>query len=129
MDKVYPRKLKKRLLEEIEHPEIVLLTGMRQVGKTTLIKDIFNHIQSDNKIYIDLENPLNQMIFEEKNFDNIIYNLAQLGLNPKDKMYIFLDEIQLVPEIVKPIKYIYDNYNVKFFLTGSSSFLPEEPFP
>jgi predicted AAA+ superfamily ATPase len=129
MDKVYPRKLKKRLLEEIEHPEIVLLTGMRQVGKTTLIKDIFNHIQSDNKIYIDLENPLNQIIFEEKNFDNIIYNLAQLGLNPKDKMYIFLDEIQLVPEIVKPIKYIYDNYNVKFFLTGSSSFYLKNLFP
>jgi predicted AAA+ superfamily ATPase len=69
------------------------------------------------------------MIFEEKNFDNIIYNLAQLGLNPKDKMYIFLDEIQLVPEIVKPIKYIYDNYNVKFFLTGSSSFYLKNLFP
>jgi predicted AAA+ superfamily ATPase len=129
MDKVYPRKLKKRLLEEIEHPEIVLLTGMRQVGKTTLIKDIFNHIQSDNKIYIDLENPLNQMIFEEKNFDNIIYNLAQLGLNPKDKMYIFLDEIQLVPEIVKPIKVHLRQLQCEIFPDWLKQFLLEESFP
>jgi len=39
---------------------------MRQVGKATLLKDIYNHIEAENKIFIDLENPLNRKIFEKK---------------------------------------------------------------
>lgn len=129
MEKIYPRKLRKKLIEELNSREIVLLTGMRQVGKTTLMKDIFNNVESENKIYIDLENPLNQAIFEEKNFDNIVYNLTQFGLNPKERMFVFIDEVQILPQIVKPVKYIYDHYDVKFFLTGSSSYYLKNLFP
>jgi len=129
MEKIYPRKLRKKLIEELNSREIVLLTGMRQVGKTTLMKDIFNNVESENKIYIDLENPLNQAIFEEKNFDNIVYNLTQFGLNPKERMFVFIDEVQILPQIVKPIKYIYDHHDVKFFLTGSSSYYLKNLFP
>lgn len=42
---------------------------------------------------------------------------------------IFLDEFQAKPEITKAIKYLYDHYNVKFFLTGSSSFYLKNLFP
>lgn len=35
MDKIYPRRLRNKLIEDLMHPEVVLLTGMRQVGKTT----------------------------------------------------------------------------------------------
>ena len=35
---------------------------------------------------------------------------------------IAIDELQLVPGITSVIKYLYDNYPVKFVLTGSSSF-------
>ncbi len=48
--------------------------------------------------------------------------LEASGLNLKSKCTIALDEIQSMPEIVNVIKYWYDTYNVKFIITGSSSF-------
>jgi predicted AAA+ superfamily ATPase len=129
MEKIYPRKLKRILVKEIKKPQITLITGMRQVGKTTLLKDIFNHIETENKIFIDLENPLNRKIFEEKNYDNVIGNLKVAGLKSEKNAYVFVDEIQIMPEISRVIKYLYDHYKIKFFLTGSSSFYLKNLFP
>ncbi len=126
---IYTRKLFKQLIKEIDSKSITVLTGMRQVGKTTLMRSVFDCIDSDNKTFLDLENPLNQKIFEEENFDNILINLENFGINSKDKAYLFLDEIQLIPNLVKAIKYLYDHYQIKFFLTGSSSFYLKGLFP
>jgi len=126
---IYPRRLTKKLAKEINSQRIIVLTGMRQTGKTTLMRQIFNLVKDKNKAFIDLENPLNQKIFEEKNFDNILLNLKELGINPEKKCYLFLDEIQLMPEISKIIKYLYDHYQIKFFLSGSSSFYLKNLFP
>jgi len=127
--KIFPRRLSPFLLKELELPRIVVLTGMRQVGKTTLMRRTFDAIKSANKIFLDLENPLNQKIFEEKNYDNIIANLESLGFHADKKPFVFLDEVQIVPGIVKAIKYLYDHYRIKFFLTGSSSFYLKNLFP
>lgn len=127
--KIYPRRLTPFLLKEIKLPRIVVLTGMRQVGKTTLMRQIFNKIGTPNRIFLDLENPLNQKIFEEENFDNIISNLEYAGLPSIKKSFVFLDEVQLAPKIVKAVKYLYDHHKIKFFLTGSSSFYLKNLFP
>jgi len=116
-------------MKEINMSGIVVLTGMRQVGKTTLIRQVFESIGTKNKIFLDLENPLNQKIFEEENFDSIIFNLEHAGLTKGEKSFVFLDEMQLVPKVVKAVKYLYDHYKIKFFLTGSSSFYLKNLFP
>ncbi len=127
--KIYPRRLTPVLVKEIGLPRIVILTGMRQVGKTTLLRQMFDNTKSQHKIFLDLENPLNQKLFEEENFDNIIANLARLDFSLGKKSFIFLDEVQLAPKIVKAIKYLYDHYRIKFILTGSSSFYLKDLFP
>src|SRR3989339_1198736 len=119
---IYPRKLLSVLQKQVKSRQIVVLTGMRRVGKTTLYQSIFDQIPSTNKLFLDIENPLDQKIFEEKDFNNIIFNLKKLGLDPNKKIYLFLDEIQAMPKIVTTIKYLYDHYQIKFFLTGSSSY-------
>lgn len=119
---IYQRKLLSTLIKQIKSPEIIVLTGMRRVGKTTLYKTLFDAIPSPNKIFLDIENPLDQKIFEEIDYNNVWKNLGK-------KSFVFLDEIQAMPEIVKPIKYLYDHYHVKFFLTGSSSFYLKNLFP
>ena len=126
---LFPRKLLKPLEEQLRKPEIVVLTGMRRVGKTTLLNMVYKKIASDNKVFLDLTNPMHQMIFEEKNYDNICSNLKEYNISIKEKAYIFLDEIQQKPDIVNIIKYFYDHYKVKFFLTGSSSFYFKNLFP
>ena len=55
--------MKKRLLyHEIEkylsHKNALLITGMRQVGKTTLMRQLFNELKTDNKLWFDFDNPL-----------------------------------------------------------------------
>jgi len=119
---IYPRKLLSALQKQVKSRQIVVLTGMRRVGKTTLYQSIFDQIPSTNKLFLDIENPLDQKIFEEKDFNNIIFNLKKLGLDPNKKIYLFLDEIQAMPKIVTTIKYLYGHYQIKFFLTGSSSY-------
>ena len=116
------RKIFSSLEDHIEKKQVTVITGMRRTGKTTLVKELLSHIKSENKLFIDLERMDNRFLFTEKNYDNIINSLEQRGLNFNQKVFLALDEIQLVPEIVSVIKYLYDKYTIKFILTGSSSF-------
>ncbi len=126
---IYQRKLLEKLKNQVLSKEIIVLTGMRRVGKTTLYRMIFDDIESNNKVFLDMENPLIQRVFEEEDFNNILSNLKEYGINQKDRAYVFLDEIQAMPEAVKAIKYLHDHYDIKFFLTGSSSFYLKNIFP
>lgn len=119
---IFPRKIDKELKKQLNSREIIVLTGMRRTGKTIVMTGLFNSIPAKNKIFLDLENPLNRKIFEETNYDNIWKNLANFGISSEEKSYIFLDEIQHARQIPSAIKYLYDHYDVKFFLTGSSSY-------
>lgn len=123
------RKILKHIEPQINTREIIVITGMRRVGKTTLLQMIYEKIESRNKAFLDMDNILEQRVFEEIDFNNIWANLKAYGITNKEKSYIFLDEIQAKPEIVKAIKYLYDHYEVKFFLTGSSSFYLKNYFP
>ena len=102
--------------------EAIVITGMRRVGKTTLLRFMMDEIQSENKLFLDLENPANQKYFEEDNYDGIADGLKLLGLDLKKKGYVFLDEIQFVKNLPSVVKYLHDHYKIKFFLSGSSSF-------
>lgn len=115
--KVYPD-LKKHLATKY----ITVITGLRRTGKTTLVKKLLEDFKSDNKIYIDLERYDYRELFSEKNYDNVIISLSSRNLNFKKKALIAIDEIQLAPNAISVIKYLYDNYDIKFIVTGSSSY-------
>lgn len=116
------RALHEKIASFIDSREAIVITGMRRVGKTTLLKMIFDEIASKNKLFLDLENPFNQQLFSEKNYDIVLDNLQSLGLSSQEKGYVFLDEIQNHPQIPSVIKYLSDHYDLKFFLSGSASF-------
>jgi len=44
---------------------------MRRVGRATLLKYIYNKIENTNKLIVYPENPANQKIFKETNYDRI----------------------------------------------------------
>lgn len=106
----------------IDSPEAIVITGMRRTGKTTLLRYIMDNIKGENKVFLDLENPLSQKYFEEENYEKILDALRFLGLDTKKRGYVFLDEIQFVKNIPSAVKYLLDHYKIKFFLSGSSSF-------
>lgn len=125
---MYPRKIYPLIKQDLSKKHITVITGMRRVGKTTLVKYLLEEIDSTNKIYLDLERLDNRELFLEKNYDNVIYSLKQRGLIFDKIAYIVIDEIQLAKNISSVLKYLYDNYKIKFIVTGSSSFYVKNLF-
>lgn len=126
---IYTRLIFPKLEQELKLKEITIITGMRQVGKTTALEHLFSLIPSNNKVILDLENPLNRKLFEEENYDAVWDNLKQFGITPEEKAFLLLDEVQNLPQISRVVKYLYDHYDVKFILTGSSSYYLKNLFP
>ena len=124
----YKRQIWRKLQKEILTDEIVVITGPRQVGKTTTLKWLMSQIPGQNKIYFDLENLIDRELFEVKDYNSLINELQNRGLKIDKKMYVFLDEIQLLPNLPSILKYLYDHYQIKFFLTGSSSYYIKHRF-
>jgi predicted AAA+ superfamily ATPase len=118
----YQRKLYQKIKKRLNFKQVLVITGLRRVGKTTLLKQLLSEIKSENKIYFDLEKISDREIFDQKNYDNIILDLERFGINTKKKIYVAIDEIQFLPNITSVIKYLYDHYDVKFLVTGSSSY-------
>ncbi|MFA6495456.1 MAG: ATP-binding protein [Candidatus Paceibacterota bacterium] len=118
----FKRKVYEPLKEHLSAREVTVLTGMRRTGKTTIIKQLLSEIPSENKIYFDFENIADRELFSQKNYDNVLFALSARGLDVKSKLFIGIDEIQLVPNIPSVIKYLHDHYDIKFLVTGSSSY-------
>jgi len=116
------RDLYAQVMRQSESSEILVITGMRRVGKTTLLTQVKESLRSKNTLFLDLENVLNRAIFEKQNYEEIVEILLSQGLNRKEKIYLFLDEIQHCPQIPSVLKYIVDHYQWKCFVTGSASY-------
>ena len=119
------RNLFHNLVKDISTKQIISIIGLRRTGKTTLLKQLIDHLIVSEKI--KRENIVFFSFDEEQiNLGNIIHDYeSRRGkeiLEIKDGIYIFLDEIQKLDNWQNQIKYYYDNYNnIKFFISGSSS--------
>lgn len=114
---IKPRLIFNEINQYFDSPEAIIITGMRRTGKTTLLNLIFEKILSKNKLFLDLENPLNRKYFEEENYERIKVSFEMLGVDFFHKPFIFLDEIQFVKNLPSVVKYFIDHYGVKFFLS------------
>lgn len=108
------RILEKQILAKINKKKAIILMGPRQVGKTTLLKSLFE--KSTEIIWLNGDEPDIQSIFENissKRLEVIIGN----------KKMIIIDEAQRIPEIGLKMKLITDQLlNVQLIATGSSAF-------
>ena len=66
---VIEREIYSKIKPVIKSAEAIIITGMRRTGKTTLLRFIWDTVKSENKLFLDLENPANQKYFEEKNYE------------------------------------------------------------
>ena len=89
----------------------VLVTGARQTGKTTLLKEI---TQAENVPYLTFDDPL-----EEQSAKNDPKTFIELHPSP-----ILFDEIQYIPDLFRYLKIQIDKdrKNAMYFLTGSQQF-------
>jgi uncharacterized protein len=125
---MFERSLYKALKSHLVERPATVITGMRRVGKSTLLKQLLDKVPGKNKIYLDLERIENRQIFKQSTNKEMELYLETKGVDVTKKCTIALDEIQLLPEIVSVMKYWYDTYRVKFIVTGSSSFYLKNRF-
>ena len=120
------RTLFKEIIDHAEHKNALVVTGMRQVGKTTLLRQVFDSLAGKRKVWFDLDNPLDQKIFEDIEYKNIYERLQKMaGISGKDdRMYVFIDEIQNFPEYHQSYKIsnrsfrreIFYHWNLQIFI-------------
>ena len=114
---------------QLYHKNAIVITGMRQVGKTTLMRQLYNDFEG-KRLWFDLDNPLDQMVFENIDYNAIYNDLNRMSdIKNDERLLVCIDEIQNLPEITKIIKYLIDHYGVKFIVTGSSNYYLRNLFP
>jgi len=113
------------LFKQKDDHKISLLIGARQVGKTTLLKQLYDKICVEKKkkgVFLDLDIFTN---FEKVNiFENLLNTIKLNGYeeDQKDFFYLFLDEFQRYSDFSITLKNVFDNLkNVKIYASGSSS--------
>jgi predicted AAA+ superfamily ATPase len=124
----FKRDLLVKLLPALDAPESIVITGMRRTGKTTLLRHLYSLVPGRNKLFLDLENPLNRKYFEDDNYERIKSNLSFLGLDFGRRAHVFLDEIQHQKNLPSAAKYLIDHADVKFYMTGSAGFAVKNLF-
>lgn len=97
--------------------KIILLIGARQVGKTTLLKEIIKAVDVPSVWFNADESDIMNA------FSNATTSTQLLQLIGQKNKLVILDEAQQIPEIGKKLKLIYDTYpDIQLIATGSSAF-------
>lgn len=126
----------KKELPETKQREIALslephfindVVGPRRAGKTYLmfltIQKLIEEKDKEATIYINFENR-KLMPLKEQYFNDIVaFIYAEQLLETYDTVYLFLDEVQRMPNWEKYVRSIYDEFkdHIKIFVSGSSA--------
>ena len=116
----YLRKL--RQLKDVDLIKIV--TGVRRSGKSTLLELfrgelIESGVDSQRIIALNFEEVENEPLLDRHK----LYHYIEDRLVPDRMNYIFLDEVQNIPEYEVLVDSLYVKKNVDIYITGSNAFL------
>lgn len=111
---MYPRKIIETIEKWLAKPEVIIIYGARQVGKTTLLKMLLENME--NSLLLNCEIPNVATLLESNDVSAITALFS-------GKKIIAFDEAQVIPNIGSLLKLIYDEMpEYKLIATGSSSF-------
>ncbi len=116
--KQYMEKLKRMKDKKI----IKVITGIRRCGKSTLLLMFRSYLKEcgieDNQIIsINFEDVTNEHLLDYRK----LHDYVTKRLIPDKMTYVFLDEIQNVPEFQKAVDSLFIKDNVDVYITGSNA--------
>jgi predicted AAA+ superfamily ATPase len=104
---------------------IKVATGVRRCGKSTLMLQFQDVLRNENDkvsiLAINMDMPEFRFLAEE-NWKNI-YDYIIKHLKKEVTNYVFIDEVQNVPEFEKLLEGLYVHPNIDLYVTGSNAFL------
>lgn len=115
-----------KILGYMESKQIILLTGLRRIGKTSLLKLIIKHLVEQKGIdptkilYVSLDdyNLIKYSILEIVDFYRKIHSISF-----SEKIFLFLDEIAFKKDFELQLKNLFDHHVAKVIASTSGSFL------
>lgn len=108
-----------------EEDLIKVITGVRRCGKSSLMETICDElkqtmgVKDEQIIYIDLDSRKNRNIKTADALETLIESQTM----PKEKIYLFIDEIQNVDSFEEVINGYRTDGGYSIFITGSNSYL------
>jgi predicted AAA+ superfamily ATPase len=126
-DGLVRREVQDKIANYITQREILIITGVRRSGKSSLMKLLCDDLLSIGDV---LENNILYLNFEDErfipftfqDFEPLYETFIELE-NPQGRIYLFLDEIQNISGWEKWLSRLYEFENVKIFVTGSNASL------
>lgn len=118
--KIVNRRVLDIVLDRLKHAPVLVMTGARQTGKTTLCESIIPEVLNLPLTYISFDDPDERARFQRS---------AIAILESIDTPLVILDEVQKIPSLFDPLKYVVDKQRrgsgpkKTFILTGSSQIL------
>ncbi|MBR1735174.1 MAG: ATP-binding protein [Alphaproteobacteria bacterium] len=113
-----------RLIKEKDRDIVKVITGIRRSGKSVLLFEIFYQyllnqgIEKEQIIKVDLETYKNKQYRDaEKLYNHIVERIK----DKNKKHYVFLDEIQLVPQFEDVVNGLRIDENCDVYVTGSNA--------
>jgi len=116
-------------ISKVVGKEVIDLIGVRRSGKSTILALLIKKLKlkEDQVLYINFEEPAFVNYYSLELLDKIL-EVYKININSDKKPYIFLDEIQLIPEWEKWVRKIRDLNSAYLFVIGSSSKLLSKEF-
>jgi predicted AAA+ superfamily ATPase len=128
IDGGFKREVTGDLAAIIKLRHIIALLGVRRCGKSTVLKQLINHLLWQEKIpprnilFLNLETPALESYRKDPVNLQKIFDEYKLLANPrKGRLFVFLDEAQFFSKWQVFVKDLYEKGGVKFFITGSNS--------
>ncbi len=127
--KLIERELVKDIEQWLKRKEILGFIGVRRSGKTTLMSILISRLSSkippENILFVKCDD---DRVPKENLIDESIKNYREL-INPRGKIFVFIDEVQEVDNWENTLKRIYDlEKNMKIIISGSNFSMLKEDF-
>lgn len=117
----------KKIMDYTGNRLVKVLIGQRRTGKSYILRQIAqelieNGVNPKNTLFINRELTDFEFLKTHKDLTELV-ELYKNELKPRGKIYIFIDEIQLIEEWEKPINSYSQDYTAEYelFISGSNS--------
>jgi len=125
MAKIQRKRLLDKLLVLKDKNFIKVVTGVRRAGKSTLLLQFQELLKEKDSnisiISINMDLPEFRFL-AEKNWKEV-YDYIKTSLHKNVTNYVFIDEVQNIPEFEKLLEGLYVTQNIDLYVTGSNAYL------